>query len=311
MAYLDDHPPVRDQWWNTRTRPLTGCTVLHTAESVMDTVGPDTGAEAVAEFIRTRSTPGSYHDLCDSDTALYLVDYTHGAYHDGTGSNNWALSISWACGTHHWRVMTAERRRAFLRQGAVAFVRQQAWRKAHGYPATALRRISRAESEAGASGFIAHGDRDPGRRTDPGIVAPNLFPWDEWFTVLQEQSGGGTPPPPALLEEDQDMFLMRNGKGTVNVVGPGFSEWVGTSADHAALKTKLPQFQLSDDLFSRVHAGVRAGLASSQALAAIRTDLADEEPTRLAAAVMGVESVRQDLMDEALALPATPGDDGE
>lgn len=306
MAYLDDHPPVRDQWWEKRNRALTGCTVLHTAESVMDTVGPDTGAEAVAEFIRTRTTPGSYHDLCDSDTALALVDYSHGAYHDGTGSNNWALSISWACRTSDWRAMTPERRRAFLRMGARAFIRQQAYRRSVGAPATELRRITKAQSDAGMSGFIAHGDRDPGRRTDPGIAPPNLFPWDEWFDVLREELGGGTPPP-AVLEED-DMFLMRNAKGTVVVVGPGFSEWVPTSADHRQLLAKYPQFQFGDDMFGRIHAAGRAQLGAYQQLQALVKDMADEEPAKVAAAAgrLQVASVRDDLIREALELPETP-----
>ena len=73
-----------------RARP-SGVTVLHTAENVIDLVGPDTGAEAVAAFIRTRTTPGSYHDLVDRDSALQLVPYGAEAYQDGTGSNPYAL----------------------------------------------------------------------------------------------------------------------------------------------------------------------------------------------------------------------------
>lgn len=232
-AYLADHPPVRDQWYATRRLPLTGCTVLHTAESVMDTVGPDTGAEAVAEFIRTRTTPGSYHDLCDSDTAIYLVDYSHGAYHDATGSNNWALSISWACATTDWDRMTPEKRRAFLRQGAIAFARQQAWRKAHGYPLTELRLITKAQSDAGVSGFTYHGYRDPGRRSDPGVAPPDDFPFAEFITECRAAMSGDSQEDDMDAEQNRklDYIYQHMTPGTAGVKhhGKGFEALIGGS----------------------------------------------------------------------------------
>lgn len=189
-AYLIDHPPKVQQWYVKRNKPLTGCTVLHTAESVMDTVGPDTGAESVASFIQNRTTAGSYHDLVDSDSWLRLIPLEHGAFHDGTGSNNWALSISFACSTSDWRRMTPAKRAAFLSNGARAFADQQAWRRAHGYPLTELRLISKAQSDRGESGFIYHGLRDPGRRTDPGVAAPNVFPIDDFITACRAAMSG-------------------------------------------------------------------------------------------------------------------------
>ena len=201
MAWLDTHRPVRDQWYAKRNRALTGACVLHTAESVMDSVGPDTGAENVAEFIRTRTTPGSYHDLVDSDTAIQLVDYNRGAYHDGTGSNNWALSISFACRTSDWARMKPEQRKAFLRQGAIAFARQQAYRKSVRAPLTELRLITKAQSDAGQSGFIYHGHRDPGRRSDPGVAKPNLFPFAEFLAECSAVLSG-RPAPVPIPEDD-------------------------------------------------------------------------------------------------------------
>lgn len=193
-AYLTGKKLGTQQWYEKRNRPLTGCTVLHTAESVMDSVGPDTGAEAVAEFIRTRTTPGSYHDLVDSDSWIPLVDLRHGAFHDGTGSNNWALSLSFACRTTDWRTMSAEKRRGFLRQGARAFLAQQAYRRSIGAPLTELRLISKAQSDRGESGFTYHGYRDPGRRSDPGVAMPNLFPFDEFIAECRAVMAG-TPSP--------------------------------------------------------------------------------------------------------------------
>lgn len=200
-AYLIDHPPAVRQWYDERKRPLTGCTVLHTAEGVLDTVGPDTGAENTADFIRRRTTAGSYHDLVDSDTWVPLIPYRHGAFHDGTGSNNWALSISFACRTSDWRAMTGQKRDAFLRQGARAFAAQQAWRKANGYPLTELRLITKAQSDAGLSGFTYHGLRDPGRRSDPGVAAPNLFPLDAWLDHCRAALNGTAP-----TTQEDDMY---------------------------------------------------------------------------------------------------------
>ncbi|TKJ25210.1 hypothetical protein [Blastococcus sp. CCUG 61487] len=169
------------RWPNGQPRPLTGCTVLHTSEGVMDTVGPDTGAEALAEYIRGRTTAGSYHDVADSDSNLQLVEYVHGAFHDATGSNNWALAIAFVCRTIDWARMSPERRRGFLRQGALAFVRQQQYRRAVKAPLTRLRLITKAESDRGESGFTYHGYRDPGRRTDPGTTKTAPFPAEEFF----------------------------------------------------------------------------------------------------------------------------------
>lgn len=184
-AYLIENPPVRSQWFQKRNRPLTGATILHSSESIMDSVGPDTGAESVAKYIQGRTTPGSYHDLVDSDTGIYLVPYEHGAFHDGTGSNNWALSLSFALRTVDWARMTAQKRAAFLQQGALRFVAQQQWRKQVGAPLTRLRYITKTESDAGQSGFCCHGWRDPARRSDPGTRADAPFPFDEWLTACR------------------------------------------------------------------------------------------------------------------------------
>lgn len=189
-AYLTVNRPRVSQWYEKRNRPLTGCTVLHTSESVMDTVGPDTGTDTLARYIQGRTTAGSYHDVADSDSDLQLIEYRHGAFHDGTGSNNWALSISFVCRTVDWAMMSPERRRGFLRSGARAFARQQAYRRSVGAPLTELRRITKAQSDAGVSGFCYHGDRDPGRRTDPGVRPPAAFPMDEFIAECRAALAG-------------------------------------------------------------------------------------------------------------------------
>lgn len=180
-CYLEQHPPRRSQFRAPRRRkPFprpTGLTVIHTAETITDFAGPDLSAESVARFIRNRNTPGSYHDLVDSDSCLHLVRYENEAYQDGTGSNPFALSISFALKAADWSKLKPSRRAAFLHQGAQAFARQQRWLQANGYPTTPLRFITKAESNVGEAGFIEHGKRDPGRRSDPG---PD-FPYVDWL----------------------------------------------------------------------------------------------------------------------------------
>ena len=188
--YLREHEPARSQYRSPRRKRPSGLIVIHTAESVRDSIGPDTGAENVARFIRDRKTPGSYHDLVDSDSLLHLVAYGDEAFQDGTGSNPFALSISFALSAKDWPRLTPAKRAAFLAQGAAAFACQQRWLTTHGYPTTPLRRITKAESDRGLPGFIAHGTRDPGRRTDPGAG----FPWSEWFAACA-----------AYVQEDNDM----------------------------------------------------------------------------------------------------------
>lgn len=170
----------------------------------MDTVGPDTGAENVARFIVGRDTPGSYHDLVDSDSAMHLVDYDDEAWQDGTGSNPWAIGLSFACRTTDWGRMAPAKRRAFLAQGAAKAADEARHIHARTGIVVPARRIDRAESERDVPGFIAHGDRDPSRRTDPGTKPPDLFPWDEFLALYRIAAAdllGGSP------SEEDDMPL--------------------------------------------------------------------------------------------------------
>lgn len=203
-AWLRKNPPKRSQFRDGRRKSPTGLVVVHTAESVMDKVGPDTGAEGVANFIRNRDTPGSYHDIVDTDSSIKLVRYSDEAFQDGTGSNPFALAISFACAAADWPRMTEEKRKAFLHQGALAFKRQQDWLKANGFPTTPLRRVTKEQSDAGKAGFIAHGQRDPGRRSDPGAQ----FPWDAWFAACKAVMNPAPVTPPAPEEEKKKMFYV-------------------------------------------------------------------------------------------------------
>lgn len=180
-AYLREHPPASPQFRSPRRNRLTGAIVVHTAESVLDSIGPDTGAENVAGFIGRRGDPGSYHDLCDSDSIVHLVDYDDEAFHVAVYSGNrFSIGLSFACRTTDWAKMTAAQRGGFIDNGADAAARMAAHVKTRTGIVVPARRITVEQFRAGAAGFISHGELDPGRRSDPGN-APGQFPWETFL----------------------------------------------------------------------------------------------------------------------------------
>lgn len=171
-AYLVDNPPRQRQFKERGTDP-SGVVVVHTAESAPDWVGPDTGAENVAKFIQGRSDYGSYHTLVDSDSRINLVPYHMQAYGDGTGSNPHAFHVSAATQAAKWGQASKEWREDTVKNMALASAHYAKWlKREHGVEIPA-KRISKAESDARKPGFLGHGERDPGRRSDPG----KDFPW--------------------------------------------------------------------------------------------------------------------------------------
>lgn len=207
MAWLDDHPPVRDQFRCPRRERPSGVMVIHTAENTPDFVAFDGGAEAVASFIRGRSTPGSYHDLCDSDSCINLVSYDCEAYQDGTGSNPHAWGGSVATRADVWPLAPVEWRNGAIRQLAAAAARYAKRLKAKYGITVPARRINRAQSEARMPGFISHAERDPARRTDPGAQ----FPWQQFLDEYARAMG----------TEEDDMSKETVAEGVELALAPG------------------------------------------------------------------------------------------
>lgn len=201
MAWLDDHPPDRTQFRCPRRDDPSGVIVVHTAESVMDTVGPDTGAENVARFIQHRDTPGSYHDLVDSDSDVGLVRYDCEAFHDATGSNPHSLGLSFACSYLDWAKMPADRRDRFIERGAQRAALMARWVHTRTGVVVPARRVTRDQSAARVPGFISHAERDPDRRKDPGNAA-GQFPWTQFLDRYRALMGYVPPPTPG---DDDDM----------------------------------------------------------------------------------------------------------
>lgn len=182
-AYLIENPPHLRQFRERGAKP-TGLIVVHTAESTPDWVGPDAGAEAVARFIQGRDTFGSYHWLVDSDTIILLVPLALQAYGDGTGSNPVAIHVSAATQAAKWDAAPDEWKVETVKNMAAAAARSAQWLKSeHGITVPA-KRVTKAQSDAGQAGFISHGERDPGRRSDPGATFPWTLFLDEFAAIM-------------------------------------------------------------------------------------------------------------------------------
>jgi hypothetical protein len=225
-AYLEDHPPRIRQFRYPRRATPSGVVVVHTAESYPDEKGPDTGAESVARFIRDRTNPGSYHDLCDSDSTVDLVPYDAEAYHDGTGSNPHSYGVSAATQAAKWNSLGDDWVDATVRNMARAAARYARWIKAEYGVTIPARRITRAQSSDRVPGFISHGERDPGRRTDPG----STFPWKTFLAYYAAEMGGTTPKPtptPTPTPED-DMPTTYRGTTTATTKLVK-AQWVGVA----------------------------------------------------------------------------------
>lgn len=188
MALLETRRPAVPQYHAPRRAARVTAYLVHTAESVLDQVGPDTGAEGVAEFIATRRDAGSYHDLADSDSVVEVVPPRWEAFHCRHGVNAWTMGLSFACRTTDWARMTPERRAGFLRNGARVAVDRMEWIESQasrpvGLGRFPIRRITKAQAESGMEGFVGHGDMDPGHRSDPGAE----FPWGEFLALVVEE----------------------------------------------------------------------------------------------------------------------------
>ncbi|MCO1338096.1 hypothetical protein BJH93_04180 [Kocuria polaris] len=189
---LDTPNPNYPQCRRTRrngARP-TGTCVVHTAENFVDLIGEDSGAETVARFIATRSTPGSYHFLCDSDSLIFMAPASYETWHD-TATNNFSYGGSMAVRAGEWHRIPKERRERIVKNCAAGFASYAEWLKETYGITIPAKRITRAQAHRGEPGLLGHGDSDPGRRTDPGAA----FDWDLFLDEFARLTGqGGSKP---------------------------------------------------------------------------------------------------------------------
>lgn len=250
VAYLIENPPHSRQFRERRGK-YTGCTVVHTAENTPDWVSHDTGAEGVARFIQGRSDPGCYHWLVDSDSIIHMVPLHLACYGDGTGSNEFAVHVSAATQAAKWNQAPKEWREETVRNMAAASARTARWaKKEHGIIIPA-KRITKAESDAGKPGFIAHAQRDPARRSDPGAD----FPWDMFFHEYKEILNPPQPTPrinavfEAESEEERRRALRRVMRRSNDEAAAAAELWLkGFRLDDQATKMRIKGREVLLDL---------------------------------------------------------------
>lgn len=174
-TYLEDHPNLtKKQYRYPRQSHVTGAIVLHDAEcNPQFKLNADNAAESVAKFISIRSDAGSYHSIVDSDSICRVCRYEWEAYHEGTGGNRWSLGLSFACKTNSWDIAPPWWIDAILTNGAREAFNMAMWIKSTTGIIVPAERISAEDYRSGRPGFVAHGQLDPTRRTDPG----KTFPW--------------------------------------------------------------------------------------------------------------------------------------
>jgi hypothetical protein len=193
-SYLEDHPPARRQFYCPRrdgTEP-SGVVAVHTAENTPDYVAFDGGAEAVANFIQHRDTPGSYHDLVDSDSRINLVRYECEAFHDGTGTNRHSYGLSAATRADVWPLAPQAWRDACVHNMALAAANYARWLRARRGITIPARWVTADQARAKVPGFVRHSQLDPTRRSDPGVH----FPGPTFLAQYAASIGAPAPAPP-------------------------------------------------------------------------------------------------------------------
>lgn len=179
---------------------VTGGIILHDAEGGTDLVGVDMGAENVAQFICTRTSPGSYHILTDRDSIIRMAPLDYEVWQD-VASNPYTVGISVAWNKADLPRMTYSQRLSFYVPFAKAVLDTIAWfKRVKGITVPIGGFISRADILAGRPGLSTHSRMDPSRRSDP-FGTGSIYE-AEFLAVLAQQTPTATT---TTVQEDDDM----------------------------------------------------------------------------------------------------------
>jgi len=215
--YLEDNPPASSQY-SDRLVEEVGLGYVHTAEGVMDNIGLDTGAENTAHFISTRTNPGCYGEIGDSDSIVKMIPYNKAAFHivsrDAYDVNlrHCSRSFSFATAAHLWGTDPAWDASALALMGETMaeYFLDLASRRA-GYEAEmSLRWLTQTEAGLRQPGLCLHGTSQPSDRTDAWVNNP-LRPQLEATLIEEISKHILTPspvPPPKPPSVDRRLLIL-------------------------------------------------------------------------------------------------------
>ena len=240
--YLLDHPnPSYKQFGEKRRHGASpsGTIVLHDAENTTDLDGPDSGAEAVAHFIATRKSYGSYHMLVDRDSIIFMLPWEYEAWHCGP-TNNWSVGISVAWTKAQLAAMGPANREAYHRMLAEAVMIAVQWFAARGITVPIDRLMTRAEAMARKPGLTTHSRTDFARRSDPwgtGSAYEN-----EFLAVLAGVAGQPVPPPVVVVPPKPSVVVLDDDGQWGEKTTRRFQQVLGTPVD-GVVSNQLVQFR--------------------------------------------------------------------
>lgn len=214
--WLLDNPnpnaPRRDDgnrgwFYPTRRDAVSGAIAVHSTEGIPDYDAPDYGAENTARYFTHSTRPASYHRIVDSDSIVRCVPLSYTAFHDATGGNSHAMSVSFGTQAHTWR-RNPDHDEAMIRNGARALAEEaRYWASlAPGRdPKQCARWISPAQYRARQPGLCEHGELDPGRRSDPWTAHPFRSEFRARLVAAMAAELGGDPEPTPEPKEWDEM----------------------------------------------------------------------------------------------------------
>jgi hypothetical protein len=197
---LDNENPNGPHYYKSRNTSLKHI-VLHITAGLEDLDGAnDQSAEKTARYAATTSTKVSWHAAADSDSCFYLLPASYTAFHcRGFNSSGYGLEISKR--NTRWTGMPPAWTEATLQHAARILAPVV---KAHGIP---LKRLTKAQAQAGQKGFLYHSDADPTRRSDPGAD----FPLDRLFALIEAELSPATPIPTEPTGRPITMLIIFDG----------------------------------------------------------------------------------------------------
>lgn len=207
--YLLDYPPKSRQFYPTRANPATGGVGVHTTESVLDRIAPDTGAENVAAFIARRTDPGSYSEIVDTDSVVQMVPDSYTTFSVAVaGYNSRTWNIALACRSDELDPDDTATQVLIATAGARigAYWMRNGWN-----PADCARWVGTGALTG--PGLFNHGDVQPVDRTDAWAKHPRRADLDR---MLVDAIVPPLPPSPTPTPLEDSMVF---------ITAPGTTVW--------------------------------------------------------------------------------------